>query len=149
MECVAMKDRCAGSVQEGVGRPAAWSSRVRNQGGMGCVWVSMRVAVEKSGVGVRVAVESWDMESRASVWKGRVVRSMESRRAAVWMRVVRGDMESAGGVESAIVGCKRSNFRVFACLFCGLLNEESNSFDLNKINFTRKRGIWFFGIWPI
>lgn len=83
----AMNCRWADAFQDGVSRPAAESSRARNQEGMGCVWVSMRVAALKSGRVVLAAFwASKVMELRASWEKGRMVRSMLSRAALAFMR---------------------------------------------------------------
>lgn len=66
---------------------------------MGCVCVSILVAVEgKVKFGGRGVVESAEMESRASRWKERVERLIESRAADLRIRVVRREEEvSLGG----------------------------------------------------
>ena len=57
---------------------------------MGCVCVSILVAFWKERVGTScVDEDSAVMEDKASWWKGRVVKSMESRRAFAWMRDMR------------------------------------------------------------
>lgn len=77
MACELMKCRWSLTFHEGVARPAAWGSRARNQDGMGCVCVSMRVAVEKSNVGDEVEfVEISAMEDKASAAKWRTLMSM-------------------------------------------------------------------------
>lgn len=53
-------------VHSGVARPAARGSRARNQGGMGCVCVSILVAAEKSRVDVGGCDERVAMDVRAS-----------------------------------------------------------------------------------
>lgn len=70
---------------------------------MGCVWVSILVALEKSRLDVLV-VGSWDeraaMEVSASWWKGRVVRSIEELVASERILAIR----SVSWVEEGIVG---------------------------------------------
>ena len=71
---------------------------------MGCVCVSILVALAKDGGWlVEDDVERAVMEDRASWWKGRMERSIESRAALAWMRVIRVWEEEEVVVEEAIV----------------------------------------------
>jgi hypothetical protein len=69
---------------------------------MGCVCVSILVALAKEqDVLVDDEVERAAIEDRASWWKGRMERSIESRAALAWMWVIR--VWAGGEVEEAMV----------------------------------------------
>lgn len=86
-------------LQDGVARPAARGSRSWNQEGMGCVCVSMRVALVKGGRGKGIVLERNVMEERAAWWKGRMERSIEESWAWERIRVWRSewDIVEVGG----------------------------------------------------